>query len=132
MDPVADSAVEVHANEVAALRSQSGGSYVGRFNAGEFISSSREDLSLGSTVVKPLFLPLPHDLIPWKPDSMISLYTMVYDSGFRLRGGYWPPNFAAKFLWNFHLFGIFLFPAFGFINSKFYRAMNAALAGRRP
>lgn len=106
--------------------------YFHYMNAAEFILSGREKISLGSTLVKPLFLPFPRDLIPWKPDSMIDLYTTAHDPGFRLRGGSWPPNFAAEYLWNFHLLGIVIFPIFGFISARFYRAINAVLARPRP
>ncbi|MEK9669643.1 MAG: hypothetical protein VW421_01415 [Gammaproteobacteria bacterium] len=90
-------------------------------NAIEIILRGSEDLSFGATLIKPLFLFLPRDLAPWKPTSIIELYTVAYDPDFRTIGGSWPPNFAAEFFWNFHLLGLIMFPVIAIFFAWLYR-----------
>ena len=97
--------------------------YFHYLNAAELVFSGKVELALGSTLIKPLFLPFPRDILPWKPSGIIDLYTFVHDPAFRLLGGSWPPNFAAEYLWNFHVFGLILFPILATINAVFFRVL---------
>lgn len=106
--------------------------YFHYLNAIELIFSGREPLALGSTMIKPLFLFFPRDIIGWKPDSIITLYTIAHDPGFRSIGGSWPTNFAAEYFWNFHIFGLLIFPIFAKINVIFYRKLLSDGGKFRP
>ena len=106
--------------------------YFHYMNAAELVLGGEVDLSLGSTLLKPLFIPFPRNLIPWKPDSIIDLYTIAHDPSFRLVGGSWVVNFGAEYLWNFHILGLILFPIFAKTNAVFYRALLSPKIGRKP
>lgn len=101
-------------------------------NAVEFVLSGQAELALGSTLIKPLFIPIPRDVIAWKPDSIIHLYTSAYDPKFRAMGGSWPPNFAAEYIWNFHIFGVLLFPLFAWMNVRVFNILMNLNASARP
>jgi hypothetical protein len=101
-------------------------------NAIEFVASGLEAPRLGETLIKPLFLPIPRDVIGWKPESIIHIYTNAYDPVIRSIGGSWPPNFAADYFWNFHAFGILLFPVFAWCNVCIFNILTAYNADRRP
>lgn len=106
--------------------------YFHYLNAAELVLGGEVDPSLGSTLLKPLFIPFPRSLIPWKPESIIDLYTVAHDPGFRLVGGSWVVNFGAEYLWNFHILGLILFSVFAKINAVFYRALLSPKIGRKP
>tara|TARA_B100000427_G_scaffold269368_1_gene235660 strand:- start:6019 stop:7326 length:1308 start_codon:yes stop_codon:yes gene_type:complete len=90
------------------LNIEAGYFYFHGINSIELVLNNIDNLSLGSTFIKPLFLLVPRYLFPWKPDSIITLYTMQYDASFRAAGGSFPINIFSEFFWNFHLMGIFM------------------------
>lgn len=63
-------------------------------------------ISLGSTLIKPIFIFVPRDLVAWKPESIISLYTTAHDPAFRAAGGSLPISIFSELFWNFHLAGL--------------------------
>ncbi len=73
-------------------------------NSIELVLSDLQNLAYGTTVVKFIFLPLPREFFPWKPDSSIGLYTTAYDPILREVGGSWPINIASELVWNFWWF----------------------------
>ena len=74
----------------------------------EFVLRDLDLLSLGSTIIKFLFIPFPRSYFGFiKPESIISQYTSEYSSGLRASGGSTPPNVYAEMFWNFHFIGIF-------------------------
>ena len=77
--------------------------YFHAINSIELVLSYPEFIELGRTIVKFLFLPIPRDIFPWKPDSAIHLYTLAYDPAYRALGGSWPINLISEFIWNFWL-----------------------------
>lgn len=101
-------------------------------NAIELIASGVASPTLGETLIKFFFLPFPREIIGWKPDSIIDLYTLTYDPSFRSIGGSWPPNFAAEYFWNFHLFGIILFPVFAWLNARLFNYLLSPKASKQP
>lgn len=82
--------------------------YFHSLNSIELIINNPSLLSFGSTILKAFFIIIPRSIVHFKPDSIITLYTMNYDPGFRSVGGSFPINIFAEFFWNFHLFGILL------------------------
>jgi hypothetical protein len=91
------------------------------FNSVDSVLKHPELISNGETLMKPLFLGVPKDIVPFKPNSFIHLYTNFHDPAFRAIGGSWPANFFAEFFWNFHFFGILpLFLLFFFLTKVHY------------
>lgn len=84
-------------------------------------------LSYGTTLIKPLFIFFPRSLFEFKPDSIISLYTMAHDPEIRAIGGSWPITIFSEFFWNFHFFGIIFVPVLALIlvriNVSFLKAI---------
>tara|TARA_X000000368_G_scaffold417984_1_gene416053 strand:+ start:965 stop:2293 length:1329 start_codon:yes stop_codon:yes gene_type:complete len=77
-------------------------------NAIELVLKDSTILSMGSTLIKPLFLFMPRFMFPFKPEQMIALYTVQHDPAFRAMGGSYPISIFSEFFWNFHLAGLFL------------------------
>ena len=77
-------------------------------NAIELVLQDTSILSMGSTLIKPLFLFIPRFMFPFKPEQMIALYTIQHDPGFRSIGGSYPISIFSEFFWNFHLAGLFM------------------------
>ncbi|MDB4659650.1 hypothetical protein OAE57_01100 [Synechococcus sp. AH-551-C10] len=73
-------------------------------NAIEMIFLDPEKITFGSTFASFIFLPLPREVFPWKPDGIITLYTTAYDPYLRAKGGSAPINVVAELIWNFWLF----------------------------
>jgi len=82
--------------------------YFHSYNAMEYIFRDIDLLSLGSTIIKFLFIPFPRSYFGFiKPDSIISEYMNTFSSSIREAGGSMPPNVYAEMFWNFHFIGIF-------------------------
>jgi hypothetical protein len=64
---------------------------------------------LGLSFWKVLFLPVPRDLIGWKPESVMQLYTKAYDATFWLENGSLPVVFSSEMFVNFGQFGLLPF-----------------------
>lgn len=73
-------------------------------NSIEMVFRDSSLISFGSTIIKPIFIFFPRDLVDWKPESIISLYTTAYDPGFRAIGGSWPTSLLSELVWNFSYF----------------------------
>lgn len=71
------------------------------------IQAEQGDFTYGSTVIKTIFLPVPRDLINWKPDSFLSEYNSYRYPEYRARGGSNPANLFAEAYWNFGILGVF-------------------------
>jgi hypothetical protein len=100
------------------------------FNSIEYIINDFEKIQLGSTLIKPIFIFIPRDILNIKPQSIIDLYTLSFDSNFRKSGGSWPINIFCELFWNFHLFGIiFLYPLFYFLNLSFSKLIYLIKTG---
>jgi hypothetical protein len=82
--------------------------YLHGVNAIEIVLQDPTVLSMGSTLIKPLFLFIPRFMFPFKPEQIIALYTVQYDPAFRAIGGSYPISVFSEFFWNFHLAGLFL------------------------
>lgn len=71
--------------------------------------------TFGSTLIKFLFVLIPRDVFPNKPNSIIEIYTTAYDPAYRLIGGSDPINMFAEYFWNFHLIGLIIVQFFTFL-----------------
>lgn len=64
------------------------------------------DYQYGTSLLKWLYLPIPRDALPFKPESMMQMFTRVYAPDWWIRGGSMPVNFASDMFLNFHVFGL--------------------------
>jgi len=86
-------------------------------NSLEYFYKGKIPLLWGETIIKPLFLPFPREVIGFKPNSMVDIYTTSYDNNFRASGGSFPITFTSEVFLNFWYFGlIFLFFFFRILN----------------
>lgn len=94
----------------------------------EYIYNNSNLLSFGSTIIKFLFITIPSSIAPFKPHSIIDLYTSYRNPHFRAIGGSWPPNIYAEMFWNFYYFGIvyvvFIFSIINIIFLKFLKLLE--------
>jgi hypothetical protein len=70
-------------------------------------------LAYGSTFFKVFFIPFPRYLFPFKPSSILELYTTAYSPSFRSIEGSWVITVFSEFVWNFGVFGVFASYYFG-------------------
>lgn len=63
------------------------------------------DYQLGSSIIKPLFLPFPRELVSWKPESVLQIFTQAYAPDWWSEGGSMPVSLAAEMFVNFYVFG---------------------------
>ena len=61
---------------------------------------------LGATLIKPVFLLVPRDAVPYKPESMMQIFTREYAPDWWAEQGSMPVPFAAEAFLNFHWAGI--------------------------
>ena len=83
------------------------------------------DYKYGTTIAKLLFLPIPRDIYPDKPLSMVYEYTAHFYPQFRAEGGSFIPNMYAEAFWNFGFIGgiAFLYLLFSLFDEIYYRWM---------
>jgi hypothetical protein len=74
----------------------------------EYIETGRLSLIYGESLIKPLFLPIPRDFFPSKPESIITIFTREQSPHFLLRGGSLPVAFPGELFINFHFFSLFI------------------------
>lgn len=96
------------------------------FNYGVTITSIDQtlrgviDYQYGSSLIKVLFLPIPRDSIPYKPESVMQLFTRIYAPERWLENGSLPVMFASDMFVNFNYLGLLPFAlVWGIINRAF-------------
>lgn len=98
------------------------GVYFDTVNCADYVLNNQIPTLLGSTFIKPLFLPIPRELFPLKPESMINIYTSTFVPGFYSRGGSLPVGFYGEAIANFLFFApfavYFLFSGIEFLYKK--------------
>lgn len=97
-------------------------------NAIEIVINSPDYISMGSTIIKPLFIMFPRSIAEWKPDSIIGLYTSAYDPSIRALGGSWPISIFSEFVWNFYYLAPLVVVPFTVVLVKFQRIIISALS----
>ena len=102
-------------------------------NAINYVYSGEENYLFGSTFSKFLFIMFPRSIFPWKPSSMIDIYTKKFDPNFRSIGGSYPVIIYAESFWNFGLFALpFLYFIFRFFNKLYlkivYKTSNSKIS----
>lgn len=93
--------------------------FIHALNSIEIIVNEPQHISLGLTVIKPLFVFIPRSIAEWKPESIIGLYTTVYDPAIRAIGGSWPISIFSEFFWNFYFLAPFFVLFFSLLLVKF-------------
>lgn len=103
--------------------------FINSFTPIEFIEDNHNLLNYGMSYLKVLFIPFSRDLMPFKPEATMVLYTKVYDSASAAASGLcYPINMAAEAYWNFRYFGIFITPViYYFLNLYYCRGVRMYL-----
>lgn len=96
-------------------------SYGNSSKAIDYVYSGQEDLLFGSTFFKIFFIPIPREIFPSKPRSMLDIYASIVSPSYRSNeGGSFPIVVYSELFWNFHLFGLpVLFLLFRYFNQKY-------------
>ena len=98
----------------------------------DLVLSGRIDYQLGSTIAKVLFLPIPRELFPAKPESIMQIYTQAYSPGYWEEGGSLPVDLPSEMFMNFHMLGLAAYAAFwALINRGFVRLRQVEPASFR-
>jgi len=74
----------------------------------------------GASLLKILFLPLPREIFPGKPKSVMQLYTQVYRPDLWSIDGSLPVIFASEMFINFHYFGLLIYGFVFYILNKLF------------
>ncbi len=91
------------------------------YNAVDYIVQTG-NYKYGLTMAKFFFLPVPRNLFPEKPQSMVHDYTAFYYPKYRAIGGSYVPNFYSEVFWNFGFMGlVFIFVIFYCFDSLYYK-----------
>lgn len=86
----------------------------------EFIEKDRSLMTMGETLIKFVFVPIPSSIIK-KPESIIKSYTGYYNRADFEANISWPINFFAELFWNFGYWGVLLIlPFIGFFNKIYF------------
>jgi len=80
-------------------------------------------ITYGSTIIKFIFIPIPRSVFPYKPNSMVHLFTQKFDPEFRKAGGSHPVSIQSEMFWNFHFFGLIAILLFFVIFNYLYRLL---------
>jgi hypothetical protein len=78
------------------------------------------DFQYGTSLVKWLFLPIPREALPIKPESMMALFTARFVPDWWVEGGSLPVNFASDMFLNFHVVGLLPFTAVWWLINRLY------------
>ncbi|MEX2336396.1 MAG: hypothetical protein WD555_03900, partial [Fulvivirga sp.] len=93
-------------------------------NAINYVYTGAVDFLYGETFLKIFWLPIPRTIDPYKPSSIIEIYTSFFDPVFRARGGSYPIGIYAEIFWNFgYFFPIVVFSIFYFFNFIYFKLL---------
>ena len=87
-------------------------------------------LQFGDSLLKVLYLPIPRDLFPHKPESALQIFTQTYAPDWWASDGSLPVMFASDMFINFHVAGLFacgiVWIAVNSAYVQFYRSRHAS------
>lgn len=100
--------------------------YASSVVAVDYIAKGDISLQAGATFIKPLFLPIPREVFPLKPESALIIFTTTLNPAFAATGNSLPVTIPAEVFMNFHFFGpIFLVFVFLMLERVFRVALGA-------
>lgn len=85
-----------------------------------YIVEGKIDILAGSSLIKPFFIPFPSDIVTFKPESALRIFTYVQAKHIAIDGGSFPVPFLAETFMNFHFFGILIYLFFFLTFEKLY------------
>ena len=86
----------------------------------DYILSGRLEMQAGTTLLKPLFLFTPREILAFKPDSFIHIFTATQNPAIYSLGGSYPVPFPSELFANFHLISLFILIVFLYFFNKIY------------
>jgi hypothetical protein len=72
----------------------------------ELLMDGRLDYQYGMSFIKVFFLPIPREILEWKPESVLQLFTREYAPSWWVVGGSMPVMFASEMFINFSYFAL--------------------------
>lgn len=75
----------------------------------EYVLQGKIEFQYGMSLLKILFLVFPRSIFDMKPESMMLMFTRVYDYDFYSRGGSLPIILSSELFMNFYIFAIPVF-----------------------
>lgn len=94
----------------------------------DYAINGKIDIQYGQTILKFFFMPIPREIFPDKPESVIMLFTKAYDPLFYDRGGSYPVNFSSELFINFNIFGWLFLPLLMIPVNSIYTATQSSPA----
>ena len=103
--------------------------YGSTYNAMRYIHEEKLPIQLGLTLIKPLLLPIPRELMPSKPWSFMHQYTKLHEFKEWLTGSSMPVIFPIELYGNFYFFGLIpLIIFYAFFNKIFMYCIRQKLS----
>jgi hypothetical protein len=81
---------------------------------------------LGGSLIKVLFLPVPRELFPFKPESIMQVFTQEYAPDYWAADGSLPVMFAADAFINFHYLGLVAYAAVFYAINRLFLKFHTA------
>lgn len=88
----------------------------------DLVLGGRLDLQYGASILKVFFLPVSRDVVPWKPESVLQLFTQEYAPSWWAEDGSIPVALLSEMFVNFHFAGVL---AYGLILAVLNRLFEA-------
>jgi len=93
-------------------------------NAINYVYTNEVNLLYGTTFLKVLFIPIPRNIFPDKPSSMVHIYTSKFAPQFRTIGGSYPIIIYAETYWNFGILCfVFIYLLFYLLNNLYLKIL---------
>ncbi len=102
--------------------------YGAAVNAIDMTSRGELPYQLGASLWKVLFLPIPRSKFPWKPESVMQLYTKIYAPTYWASSGSLPVIFSSEMYVNFAFFGLLPFALVWMALNGAYVALHRSAA----
>jgi len=96
--------------------------YGAAVTAMDLVLGGRLDFQYGASILKVFFLPISRDVVPWKPESVMQLFTREYAPAWWAEDGSIPVALLSEMFVNFHFAGVL---AYGVIFALLNRAFEA-------
>ena len=86
----------------------------------------RIDFQYGASIVKVLFLPISRDVLPWKPESVMQIFTLEYAPAWAAEDGSMPVSLVSEMFVNFHVAGILAYGLIVAMLNFFFESIDGA------
>jgi hypothetical protein len=99
-------------------------SYGAAVTAIDLVLGGRLDLQYGASILKVFFLPVSRDVVPWKPESVIQLFTREYAPAWWAEEGSIPVALRSEMFVNFHFAGVLAYALMFVALNRIFEAID--------